>query len=159
MHLLRTSLTRSFVRASHPPQQGTHESRNTLFLSPSSESPNWIYSAVSLRAPCGSRALLVAAKLAIARIAPGAPLEAVKVGRGRRRRRVCGTAGPGRRRTRSEADHGKREHGNEHKAGHETVLWFRWSRYRRRQVRRDFNQSELRYLSDHPIFYARFLRA
>ena len=51
-------------------------------LSPSAESPNRIYSAISVRARCGDLALLVTSKLAIARIAPGAALEAVKVGWG-----------------------------------------------------------------------------
>src|SRR6516164_1769578 len=52
--------------------------RLPLLLSLSSESPNRIYSAMGERARCGGLALLVIGKLAIARIAPDAPLEAVK---------------------------------------------------------------------------------
>ena len=44
--------------------------RLPLLLSPSSESPDRIYVAMSERARCGGRALLVIGKLAIARIAP-----------------------------------------------------------------------------------------
>ena len=65
--------------------------------------------------------MLVVGKLAIARIAPDAPLEAVKVRWWLRY--VSGPAVRGRRRGLSEADHGKREHGNEHDVAHETVLW------------------------------------
>ena len=98
----------------------------SFLLSPSSKSPNGIYSASSARAKCSGHALPVSGKLAIARIAPGAALEAVKVGRGPRGRPcISGPAVPSRRRTRSEADHNKRRHGNEEKAGHETVLWLR----------------------------------
>ena len=68
--------------------------------------------------------MLVTGKLAIAWIAPDEALEAVKVGRGRGCISVPAVMGCCRR-TRRGADHSKREHGNEDKAGHETVLWLR----------------------------------